>query len=162
MKIRLFEKQDAEKLARLFHETVREINIRDYSRNQVEAWAPDNIYFREWEKICSNRFTYVADDEGVIAGFGELELNGHIDCFYCHKNYQGCGVGRQIYQAIEVKALDLGISRLVTEASITAKPFFQRMGFSIVKEQKITCRGEIFINYVMEKSLEARSYGLVQ
>ncbi|MFM2314304.1 MAG: hypothetical protein RLZZ04_3580 [Cyanobacteriota bacterium] len=162
MKIRLFEKQDAEKLARLFHETVREINIRDYSRNQVEAWAPDNIYFREWEKICSNRFTYVADDEGVIAGFGELELNGHIDCFYCHKNYQGCGVGRQIYQAIETKALDLGISRLVTEASITAKPFFQRMGFSIVREQKITCRGEIFINYVMEKSLEARSYGLVQ
>jgi putative acetyltransferase len=30
---------------------------------------------------------YVADDEGVIAGFGELEPNGHIDCFYCHKKY---------------------------------------------------------------------------
>jgi putative acetyltransferase len=153
VKIRLFEKQDAEKVARLFHETVREINIRDYSSDQVEAWAPDDIHFRDWKKICSSRFTYVADDEGVIAGFGELELNGHIDCFYCHKNYQRCGVGSQIYQAIEAKALDLGVNHLITEASITAKPFFQRMEFSIVKAQEVACRGEIFINYVMEKLL---------
>ncbi len=107
MKIRLFAKQDTEQVARLFHETVREINIRDYSSAQVEAWAPDDIYFRDWEKICSNRFTYVADDEGaicrrhqapLIAGFGELESNGHIDCFYCHKNYQRCGVGSLIFE----------------------------------------------------------------
>jgi putative acetyltransferase len=153
MKIRLFTKQDTEKVARLFYETVREINICDYSSEQVKAWAPANIHFRDWDEICSSRFTYVADDEGVIAGFGELEPNGHIDCFYCHKNYQRCGVGSQIYQAIESKALDLGASNLITEASITAKPFFQRMGFSIVKEQQVICRGEIFINYVMEKSL---------
>ncbi|MEO0014577.1 MAG: hypothetical protein RLZZ535_2966 [Cyanobacteriota bacterium] len=153
VEIRLFKKQDAEKVARLFYETVREINIRDYSRDQVESWAPENIHFRDWKKICSDRFTYVADHEGVIVGFGELEPNGHIDCFYCHKNYQRCGVGSQIYQAIEAKALDLGVSHLITEASITAKPFFQRMGFVTVKKQTITCRGEIFINYVMERSL---------
>ena len=154
MKIRLFKKQDAEKIAQLFHETVREINIRHYSNAQVEAWAPDNIYFRDWENICSNRFTYVAEDKGGdIAGFGELESNGHIDCFYCHKNYQRRGVGSQIYQAIEAKALELGLNHLTTEASITAKPFFQRMGFSVVKEQEVTRRGEVFINYVMEKFL---------
>lgn len=153
MKIRLFEKQDAEQIARLFHETVREVNIRDYSRDRVKAWAPDDIHFRDWAKICSNRFTYVADDEGAIAGFGELEFNGHIDCFYCHKNYQRCGVGSLIYQAIEAKAFELPVSRLFAEVSITAKPFFQRMGFSVVKEQEVTCRGETFINYVMEKLL---------
>lgn len=153
MKIRLFENQDAEKIARLFHETVHAVNIHDYSSAQVEAWAPENIHFRDWQKICSNRFTYVADDQGVIAGFGELEPNGHIDCFYCHKDYQRCGVGTQIYQAIEAKAFDLRVNHLITEASITAKPFFQRMGFSTVKKQQVTCRGEVFINYVMEKSL---------
>ena len=153
MEIRLFEKQDAEKIAHLFHETVREINIRDYSNTQVQAWAPDDINFRDWENICSNRFTYVADDKGDIAGFGELEPNGHIDCFYCHKDYQRRGVGGQIYQAIKAKALELGLKHLTTEASITAKPFFQRMGFSVVKQQKVTRRGEVFVNYVMEKSL---------
>ncbi|BAY07361.1 GNAT family N-acetyltransferase [Calothrix sp. NIES-2098] len=153
MKIRLFQQQDAEQIAQLFHETVREVNIRDYSSNQVAAWAPDNLYFRNWAKICSERFTYVADDRGVIAGFGELESNGHIDCFYCHKNYQRMGIGSQIYAAIEAKADELGINRLYVEASITAKPFFWRKGFSIIKEQQVERRGETFINYLMEKFL---------
>ena len=128
MKIRLFHEQDAEQIALLFHETVREINVFDYSLNQVKAWAPDNIHFRDWAKACFERFTYIADDEGMIAGFGELELSGHINCFYCHKNYQRRGVGRKIYLAIEAKADELGIERLYTEASITAKPFFWAWG----------------------------------
>ena len=153
MKIRLFDEQDAIAIARLFHQTVREINIRDYSINQVKAWAPDNIHFRNWAKLCLERFTYVADDDGMIAGFGELELSGHINCFYCHKNYQRIGIGSKIYCAIEARATELGINRLYTEASITAKPFFLHMGFSIIREQQVECRGETFVNYAMEKFL---------
>lgn len=153
-KIRLFEPRDAEPIARLFQETVREVNIRDYSSRQVKAWAPDDIYFRNWIEVCSSRFTYIAEVEGEIAGFGELEPNGHIDCFYCHKNYQRRGVGSSIYRAIESKARELAIARLFTEASITAKPFFQRMGFSVIARQEVTRREETFINYAMEKLLE--------
>jgi hypothetical protein len=40
MKIRLFEKQDTEQVAQLFHETVREINRCDYSNNPFfNAWG---------------------------------------------------------------------------------------------------------------------------
>lgn len=120
----------------------------------MRAWALDDIYFRDWGAVCASRYTYVADDQGTIAGFGELEPNGHIDCFYCHKDYQRRGVGRQIYQAIESKAMELSLSRLFVEASITAKLFFQRMGFAVVKAQTVTCRGEIFINYLMENCLK--------
>ncbi|MBD2203371.1 GNAT family N-acetyltransferase [Calothrix sp. FACHB-1219] len=155
MQIRLFKPQDAEQIAQLFHATVRAVNIRDYSSSQVAAWAPDDINFRDWAKICSERFTYVAEDEGVIAGFGELELNGHIDCFYCHKNYQRMGVGSKIYAAIEAKAYELGIKRLYVEASITAKGFFLNKGFSIITEQQVERRGATFINYAMEKFLMA-------
>ncbi|BAY92501.1 MULTISPECIES: GNAT family N-acetyltransferase [unclassified Tolypothrix] len=156
MKIRLFQQQDAEQIAQLFHETVREVNIGDYSENQVQAWAPDNINFRNWATICAERFTYVADDRGVIAGFGELETNGHIDCFYCHKNYQRMGVGSKIYAAIEAKTYELGINRLYVEASITAKRFFLSMGFSTIAEQQVERRGEIFVNYAMQKFLISR------
>ncbi|HEY9643527.1 MAG TPA: GNAT family N-acetyltransferase [Coleofasciculaceae cyanobacterium] len=153
MKIRLFHPQDTEQVARLFHETVREINSRDYSSSQVKAWAPDDLYFRDWSRVCAARWTYVADEAGLILGFGELEANGHIDCFYCHKRYQSRGVGSQIYQAIEKQAIALQLNRLFVEASITAKPFFQKMGFSIVKEQEVVARGAVFINYAMEKIL---------
>jgi len=154
MQIRLFQSQDADRLAQLFHDTVHEINIRDYSAEQVQAWAPDNLDFRRWSEVCSDRFTYVAEEAGEIIGFGELEANGHIDCFYCHKDYQRCGVGTRIYGAIEAKALSLGIERLYTEASITARAFFKSRGFAIIKEQQVTCRGQVFINYAMAKQLE--------
>ena len=153
IEVRLFEPQDVDQMAMLFHETVRQINIRDYSTHQVKAWAPDDIYFRNWLKVCSNRFTYVAHDGSIILGFGELEHSGHIDCFYCHKDYQRCGIGKQIYMAIESKAVELSLDRLCIESSLTAKPFFLRMGFVVIQEQQAICRNEKFINYVMEKSL---------
>lgn len=154
MQIRPFRPEDADQIAQLFHDTVREVNLQDYSIAQVEAWAPDDLYFRNWVEVCSSRFTYVAETSGVILGFGELEANGHIDCFYCHKDYQGQGVGRQIYRAIETKARALGLDRLFTEASITAKPFFQKQGFSVITEQQVIRRGETLINYRMEKFLQ--------
>lgn len=151
--IRPFRTSDAEQIARLFHDTVRTINLGDYSASQVRAWAPDDLHFRDWIASCSSRFTFVADDDGVIAGFGQLEANGHIDGFYCHAHYQRRGVGRQIYQAIEQHALSLSIRRLFAEVSITARPFFERMGFVVVTEQQVARRGEVFTNYVMEKML---------
>lgn len=154
IKIRLFQTQDADRIAQLFHDTVREVNIRDYSIDRVRAWAPDHIYFRNWAEACGDRHTYIAEDKGEIIGFGELESDGRIDCFYCHKDYQRCGVGTRIYRAIEAKALELGIAHLRTESSITAKAFFKSRGFSIVKQQQVCCRGEMFTNYVMEKHLK--------
>lgn len=152
--IRLFRPEDAEQIAQLFHDTVREVNVRDYSIAQVQAWSPDDLDFRDWVAVCSSRFTYVAEEAGLILGFGELEANGHIDCFYCHKDYQRQGVGQAIYQAIEAKARELELDRLFTEASITAKPFFQKVGFAVIAEQQVFRRGETFTNYRMEKKLE--------
>ncbi|MEE3717067.1 GNAT family N-acetyltransferase, partial [Tumidithrix elongata RA019] len=63
------------------------------------------------------------------------------------------GVGSQIYLTIEAKALELDLQRLFVEVSITAKPFFERMGFSVLYQQEVACRGETFVNYVMEKLL---------
>lgn len=151
--VRLFERADANAIAQLFHDTVRVINRRDYSEAQVKAWAPDDIFFRDWAEACSSRITYVTEADGKIVGFGELEPNGHIDCFYCHKDYQGRGVGRLLFQAIAAQAQVLQLPRLFTEASITAKPFFERMGFVVVEEQSVTVRGETFVNYRMEKCL---------
>jgi putative acetyltransferase len=155
IEIRLFQRQDSDQIAQLFHQTVREVNRRDYSSAQVKAWAPDDLYFRNWAEVCSQRFTYVAEQAGMIIGFGELEFDGHIDCFYCHKDYQNRGVGRKIYQAIESKGLEFGLERLFVEASVTAKPFFSRMGFLMIREQQVSCRGEIFTNYAMEKQLSS-------
>ena len=141
MLIRLFQEQDSEQIAQLFHDTIREVNIRDYLPAQVQAWAPVDLYFTDWTEDCSSNFTYVAEEENKIIGFAQLETDGHIDCFFCHKDYQRCGVGTRLYRAIEAKALELKIERLFVEVSITARAFFKSRGFSVVKEQQVTCRG---------------------
>ena len=78
------------------------------------------------------RFTYVAEQDRKILGFGELETNGHIDCFYVHYQHQNQGVGSKLYRALETKARELNLTRLYSEVSITAKPFFLSRGFTIV------------------------------
>lgn len=153
MNLRRFIPEDAEQIAHLFHDTIHAVNSRDYSPSQLAAWAPEEIHFQDWVEFCASRITYVVDIDGTIVGFANLETNGHIDCFYCHKDYQGRGVGTQLYQAIEQQAFELGRDRLFVEASITAKPFFLRKGFLIVQEQKVMRRGEQFVNFRMEKIL---------
>ena len=153
MKIRTYEIGDTQKIIKLFYDTVREVNIRDYTKAQVDAWAPADIDIESWTKSLSSKFTFVAEEGDTIAGFGELEANGHIDRFYCHKDFQRQGVGKLILTEIESKAQELGLKKLFAEASITAKAFFETQGFMAIKKQEVERRGQKLINFVMEKYL---------
>jgi GNAT superfamily N-acetyltransferase len=82
-----------------------------------------------------------------------LEANGHIDCFYTHASHQGQGIGTALLGAIESKSKELGLVRLFTEASITARPFFESKGFVVLAQQEVECRGQRFVNFRMEKWL---------
>jgi len=153
MKIRTYEIGDTQKIVKLFYDTVHEVNIRDYTTAQVDAWAPADIDIESWTQSLSSKFTFVAEDGDTIAGFGELEANGHIDRFYCHKDFQRQGVGKLILTQIESKAQELGLKKLFAEASITARAFFESRGFIVIRKQEVERRDQKFINFVMEKYL---------
>jgi putative acetyltransferase len=72
---------------------------------------------------------------------------------YVRGDAVGRGVGGLLYEAVEQKARGKGLVRLSTEASITARPFFERRGFRIVREQTVSQRGVSMTNFVMEKDL---------
>lgn len=153
MKIRRFRPSDVEQIAQLFHNTIRSVNLGDYSEEQVKAWAPDDIHFRNWEQKCSSTNTLVANSNGIITGFAQLENDGHIDCFYCHKDFQRKGVGKMLFDEIEAEACKSGLTRLFVESSITAKPFFLKNGFSVIEKQNVKTRGVKLTNFRMEKFL---------
>jgi len=152
MQIRQSTQQDASEIMRLFYETIHAINIRDYSQEQVNAWAPvpDSMSVGRWAKRQETKQTFVADHNGQIIGFAELESTGHIDCFYTHKDFQSQGVGTQLLDTIVAQAAQLQLSRLFVEVSITARSFFEHRGFAIVKPQQVECRGVKLSNFVME------------
>ncbi|MEG4586934.1 GNAT family N-acetyltransferase [Microcoleus sp. MOSTC5] len=153
MRVRTYFIGDTQQIVKLFYDTVHEVNIRDYTKAQVDAWAPADIDIESWTKSLSSKFTFVAEEGDKIAGFGELEASGHIDRFYCHQDFQRQGVGRLILKQIESKAKDLGINKLFTEASITARPFFESQGFMVITKQEVERRGQKFINFAMEKNI---------
>ncbi len=153
MIIREFKNDDTEAIVHLFTETVRKINSKDYSKEQIEAWAPQNTDLAKWRNRLTKTITFVAEKNGRIIGFAQLENNGHIDCFYVAHDFINKGVGSKLLLKIEERAKSLKMTKLFTEASITAKPFFLRKGFKVIKEQFVELHEFKFKNYAMEQGL---------
>ena len=153
MKMRLYHPHHAAALARLFTDTVHHINKSDYSPEQLAAWAPDPPDVEHWRGRLSGLIAFVAEHDSEIVGFATFEPDGHLDHIYVHHRFQRQGVASMLYRRIEEEARSRGLSRIHTEASITARPFFERVGFKVIAPQTVEHRGVAFTNYRMEKSL---------
>lgn len=153
--IRKYQKKDARALADIYYYTIHNINSRDYSEEQINAWAPiSSLELEGWEIKWAKIVPFVAVMNDQIVGFAEFEPDGHIDCFYVHHDFQGVGVGSSLINAIENEAKKNNIDRIYAEVSITAKPFFKRKGFIIIKERIKLIKGVNLTNFIMEKTLQ--------
>lgn len=95
----------------------------------------------------------MAEIAGAAVGFMTIDARGYIDLAFVISKVAGTGVGWRLYQAVERRARDLGTTRLTTEASKTAKPFFERQGWTTDSEQVVLKRNVPLINFKMSKSL---------
>lgn len=152
--IRSYSETDAPYLTAIYFHTIHTINARDYSPKQLDAWAPISTletdgWMRKWQSVPP--IVALADDK--IVGFAEFEDNGHIDCFYCHHDYQGLGVGTALMKEIEAIAQKNKIHHLFADVSITARPFFEAKGFKVKSQQSVVIRDVELTNFLMEKIL---------
>ena len=149
--IRKYCPEDVQALANIYYNTIHQINIQHYSEEQVDVWAPKSSLETDgWAKKFSRTKPFVAVIGDEIYGFAEFEPSGYIDCFYCHHNWIGRGVGKALMKAILQRARELKVDRLFSEVSITAKPFFESQGFTVITEQTVVKKGVGLINYKME------------
>lgn len=148
MVIRAYQPSDCNELAELFYNTVHTINAKDYTKEQLDAWASGQINLEKWDWSFQNHYTLVAVEHGCIAGFGDIDHTGYLDHLFVHAAYQGRGIAAAICDQLErVVQTDI-----VTHASITARPFFERRGYKVVKKQQVECQGIFLTNFVMEKA----------
>ena len=151
--IRRYKPGDLAGLIALFRDTVRRINRRDYSHQQVMAWAPDEIDAQQWTRRFDNKAVWVADLNGMPVGFVDVARDGQIDMLYVHADHQGSGVATRLLRTVEASAAKRGLLRLFTEASITARPFFEHRGFRVIATQRVVRWAQEFVNYRMDKRL---------
>ena len=154
VRIRNYQPNDNKALWEIYFHTVRKINVRDYSQEQVEAWAPSDFDSELWQKCLHRIQPFVAEFDGRVVGYTDLQPNGLIDHFFCHHEYQGKGVGRALMGHVFQIGSVRGVSRYFSEVSITARPFYEHLGFTVVNEQEVEMRGVKLTNYVMEKVVE--------
>lgn len=150
MIIRKYLPSDCKYLAKLFYQTVHFINAKDYTEQQLNAWAPGNVDIEEWDFSLSRHFSLVAMKDGIIAGFGDIDRTGFLDKLYVHKDYQNQGIATAICDNLEHA---FHVSKITTHASITAKPFFLHRGYKVIKEQQAIRSNIPLTNYIMQKSL---------
>ncbi len=153
IRIRRARRTDIPRISRLYYETVRLVNARDYSAEQIRAWAPRIYPDAFWQRRFRRYAVFVAEVEQTVVGFAELSSRGDVDCFYVHHAHQHKGIGSALMSRIEREALSRGNRRLYADVSTTAEPFFRRMGFRVIRRQTTIYRNRAFKQAVMAKGL---------
>lgn len=148
MFIREYQSSDCNELAELFYNTVHIINAKDYSKEQLDVWATGQIDFENWNKSLQEHYSLVMVDDEIIVGFGDIDCTGYLDRLFVHSEYQGKGIATTICNKLE-QAVSVGT--ITTQASITARSFFEKRKYNVIREQQVIKKGISLINYFMEK-----------
>lgn len=153
IKLRPFVADDIDAVVQLFRDTIHSVNAKDYTQEQIDAWAPSYIDKERWGVKLLEHYTVVAACDGVICGFGDLHANGYFDHLFVSKDCQGKGVATKIVKDIEAHAILTGVPTITVAVSITAKTFFLKQGYIIISPQEVEFNGQKFTNYLMKKEI---------
>ena len=148
LRLRPYREEDAKALAQLFYDTVHTVNAADYTKEQLDVWAPKERDLYAWNQSFFLHRTIVAEQDGRIAGFGDMDETGYLDRLYVHKEFQRQGIAAAICDALEGGS---EAEEFETHASITARPFFEARGYEMIRAQKVERQGILLTNYVMRK-----------
>lgn len=150
--IRRATENDIPEIKQLFRETILNINTKDYTLQQAECWAGRGENDNIWAERIKTQYFVVAEKGNQIAGFAALMQDSYLNSLFVHKDYQRCGIASLLLRHIESYSLSNDISVVTADVSITARPFFERKGYNIIKEQTVDI-GVKMTNYKMVKTL---------
>jgi len=151
-KILDYEESMLDEMMQLFYETVHTVNAIHYTKDQLNGWAPLDSDKRFWQHRLKKNICKVAFINNTMVGFTEL-IDGHVDTMYVHKDFQRRKIAANLIDEILQIAAEKKYGVLTTEASITAKPFFEAFGFRVTRIKKKLYNGKDFTNFKMKKNL---------
>lgn len=154
MEIIEYSSNRAKEVTDLFFMAVHSIDNSIYSEEQKCVWAPSPIDYMSWRKRLELKRPYLLLINEQLAGFIELESDGHIDCAYVSPVFQRKGVATALLKYVLDKAKSLELKLLYVEASIVAKPLFEKFGFVVDKENRIVRNDIVLKNYSMHVKLK--------
>jgi putative acetyltransferase len=144
---------DLAELRHLFADTIMNVCRSDYNDEQITVWSSASENIKRWENVLEEQFVLISQHQDQITGFCTLDKGNYIDLLFVHKDYLRQGTAEKLYTAVEHETIRLNQEALSSDVSKTAKSFFEKMGFIVLKEQTVSIKEIEFTNYNMRKIL---------
>lgn len=152
--IRTAQQSDIVELTDLFRNTVLAVNRCNYSQAEVEDWASCADISKIEEMIETHFFIVAIDRQSKIVGFASITPKGYLHNMFVNKDFQGKGIATMLLKETERYANTIGVSKITSEVSLTARPFFEKRGYVVEAEQKRKANRLSLINFLMAKKLD--------
>lgn len=132
--VRQANESDIGDITQLFYDTIQNINIRDYTQEEVDDWSSWKVDIDTWLEKMHEQYFVVAKIKNKIVGFSSLAPDGYLDFMFVDKDTQGQGVASALLSEIELKAIEQNNDLIYSDVSLTAKGFFENKGFIVEKQ----------------------------
>jgi putative acetyltransferase len=149
--IRRYEHGEEAALFDVYYTAIHLVASRNYTIEQVEAWAPQDIDPDLWRDKIRAINPFVAKLNGELVGYADVQSSGYIDHFFVSGRHPRKGIGSLLMQRIFGEAQVLGVSTLTSDVSRTAQPFFEKFGFVLVEQRSRELRGVVVPNALMRR-----------
>ena len=130
--VRTAQTADAEGISQVILAALHSSNARDYPPDVIARVAanftPDAVL-----ALLQRRVVLVAVQERVIVATAALDANV-VRSVFVNPALQGQGIGRLLMIEIELRAREAGVTVLSVPSSLTAEPFYTKLGFHTVRD----------------------------
>ncbi len=157
MLIRPFRLGDETALHAVFLPAVHGLASKDYTAEQIQAWAPQDIDQELWAHRMQGIAPFVVEVSGNIIAYADIQSSGYIDHFFVAAAYARKGVGTMLMNHLRKVASEKAITMLTSDVSLTAQPFFEKFGFVVVEKRAPVRRGVVLANAFMRCELIAKA-----
>lgn len=154
MQIRKFLFGEESALFDVYYSAIHLIACRDYTVEQINAWAPADLDQELWATKIRDINPFVVEFNGSPIGYADIQPSGYIDHFFVSGQYPRLGVGSMLMSMLHNEALRLGVTELSSNVSRTAQPFFAKHDFSVIEQRNPELRGVVIPNALMRKILQ--------
>lgn len=133
-----------------------------YSQEILNAWSPPATEERIGslaQKMDESRpLALLAYMDNIPAGFGILDHDqARIGAIYVKASFTGLHIGHRLLQRLEQAACTNGHEKLHLDASLNAKAFYEKSGYSVLSEGFFTLpAGKQMQSVLMSKTLTGR------
>jgi GNAT superfamily N-acetyltransferase len=130
--VRKAEPRDAEAAAAVLRRSITELCTLDHhgDADTLAKWLANKTArdFLSW-LANEDHFCVVADASDQVMGVGLLHRSGEVRLCYLAPGAQGQGLGRAILGMLEEKAREWRLRKLHLESTVSARPFYERVGY---------------------------------